>query len=168
MFGDIPDEVFASMPEIQPTDVANNFEVPVFVAETEVAQQNEVAKQNEVAEQIQVENVNVDVTDGPRMMHGPRMMGGPRPRMMGGPRMMDGPRMVNGPKLKKRSSDRLRKLKTKAVTGPGASVDEPFVLDESEEGVLTQEDGAITSKDEIVLPYVRNMPCLVLPQEKKN
>ena len=144
------------MPEIQPIDVANNFEVPVFVAETEVAQQNEVA------EQIQVENVNADVTDGPSMMHGPRMMGGPRPRMMGGPRM------VNGPKLKKRSSDKLRKLKTKAIIGPGASVDEPFVLDESEEGVLTQEDGAITSKDEIVLPYVRNMPCLVLPQEKKN
>jgi len=42
------------------------------------------------------------------------------------------------------------------------------VLDESEEGVLTQEDGVMTSKDGIVLPYVKQMPCLVLPQEKKD
>jgi len=82
--------------------------------------------------------------------------------------MMNGPRMLNVPKVKKRTSDRLRKLKTKAIKGLGASAEEPMVLDESEQGVLTQEECVVTSKDGIVLPYVRNMPCLVLPQEKKN
>jgi len=121
------------MPEIQPTKIAKN---------------KEVSQQSDVAQQTEVEGVRADVATGPKMVNGPRMM--------------NGPRMLNVPKVKKRTSDRLRKLKTKEIKGPGASVEEPLVLDESEEGLLTQEEGVVTSKDGIVLPYVRNMPCLVL------
>jgi hypothetical protein len=81
--------------------------------------------------------------------------------------------MLNGPpvtiaaklkntvqKVKKRTSDRLRKLKTKLIKGPGATADAPMVIDESEEGVLTQEGTA--EKEGVVLPYMRTMPTLVV------
>jgi len=61
--------------------------------------------------------------------------------MLNGPRPTNGPRMLNVPKVKKRSSDRLRKLKTKNIKGPGASTDEPFEIEDEFEPVLmpTQE-----------------------------
>ena len=114
VFGDIPDEVFASMPEvIQPTEVENDNEVPVI-------QQVEVENDNEVHNEPRMVNEPMKM-NGPRMINGPKMMNGPR--MMNGLRMMNGPRIINDPKLKsgiikpikKRTSDRLRKLKTKAI-----------------------------------------------------
>ena len=179
VFDDIPDELIASIPEVTMSAAAT--EVPVSVNTTHVSATETLVPVTEthvsatktpiVATETTQTNMPV-AAPGPKMRNGPRMSNGPR--MLNGPRMHNGPRMLNGPtvtnvvklkntiqKLKKRTSDRLRKLKTKAITGPGATADAPMVLDESEEGVLTQESTALGTKEGVVLPYMRTMPTLV-------
>jgi len=143
VFDDIPDELIASIPEVTMSAAAT--EVPVSVNATHVSATETLVPVTEtpvVATETAQTNMHVAAL-GPKMRNGPRMLNGPR--MPNGPRMHNGPRMLNGPtvtnvvklknkvqKLKKRTSGRLRKLKTKAITGLGATKDAPMVLDESE------------------------------------
>lgn len=115
MFDDLPDSVFASLPDFQTIQIANN--------EPEV--------NNEKHAVMSDTNLN-----GPRMLNGRRMFNVPRPS--------NGPRMLNVPKVKKRSSARLRKLKTKNIQGPGASADEPFEIeDETGFVVMPTQESAV-------------------------
>jgi hypothetical protein len=118
MFDDLPDSVFASLPDFQTIQIHNN--------EPEINTEKHAAK-------------SAPKLTGPRMFNGPRMMNGPSKFNV--PRPRNGPRMLNVPKVKKRSSDRLRKLKTKNIQGPGASADEPFEIEDETEFVVmpTQE-----------------------------
>jgi len=60
-----------------------------------------------------------------------------------------------------RKSSRLMKLKTKACKGEGSNIDQPMVIDESEEGTLTQEDNGLI-KDGTCLTVLRGLPKLVM------
>jgi len=71
------------------------------------------------------------------MLNGPKTCNGPKlfnsPRMVKEPKMQDGAKLKNVvKKVNKRTSDRLRKLKTKEIKGHNATADAPLVLDESE------------------------------------
>jgi hypothetical protein len=66
-----------------------------------------------------------------------------------------------------RKSTRLMKLKTKAITGAGSSIDHLMDLDESEEGTLTKEDDALT-KSGTCLNVLRGLPKLVMKASKPN
>jgi hypothetical protein len=171
VFDDIPDAVFASIPEV-PIFAATSDQVSAAASEVQASaaetQFLATASQVKVPVTETTQNVVPDVSaaanEVPIAATGPRMMNGPR--MLNGPRMMNGPSFTTAAKLKnkvqqvkKRTSDRLMKLKTKAITGPGATADAPMVLDESEEGVLTQE-GTI-DKEGVVLPHMRTLPTLV-------
>ncbi|RHN39058.1 hypothetical protein MtrunA17_Chr8g0339781 [Medicago truncatula] len=66
-----------------------------------------------------------------------------------------------------RKSSRLMKLKTKAIKGAGSSMVQPMVLDESEEGTLTQEDHGVI-KSGTCLSVLRGLPKLVMRSSKPN
>jgi len=78
------------------------------------------------------------------MLNGPRMLNGSM--MLNVPRPSNDPRMLNVPKVKKRSSDRLRKLKTKKIQGPGAFADEPFEIEDEIEPVVMPTQESATAR----------------------
>jgi len=70
-------------------------------------------------------------------------------------------------KPKNCKSFRLMKLKTQAIKGAGSSLDQPMVIEESEEGTLTQEnDGVI--KSGTCMNVLRGLPKLVMRGSKPN
>jgi len=161
VFDDIPDALFASIPEISiSTATTKQSHVSavatdhyVSVASTELpafdTTQSGVPDVSAVATEVHVSAAANDLPDV-----------APGPKMLNGPSVTIASKLKNTvQKVKKRTSDRLRKLKTKSIKGPGATIDAPMVLDESEEGVLTQE--GIAEKEGVVLPYMRTMPTLV-------
>jgi hypothetical protein len=154
VFDDIPDALFASIPEIHisaaTTDQSD--QSPMYAAATEVNVSAAAPELPAAATELPA------AAPGPKMFNGPRMLNGSR--MLNGPPVTIAAKLKNTvQKVKKRTSDRLRKLKTKLIKGPGATADAPMVIDESEEGVLTQEGTA--EKEGVVLPYMRTMPTLV-------
>lgn len=167
MFDEITDELIASIPDVH---VSGNENMPVSDSETilaDVPLSGTTTATTDVPAVAAATDVSVSGTaaqNGPRMLNGPRMFNGPRmligPRMLNCPRMFNGPRMLNGPtvtnaaklkntsqQIRRRTSNRLRKLKSKNITGPGATAAAPMVLDESEEGVLTQEETTQGTKE---------------------
>jgi hypothetical protein len=187
-FDDISDEVLASLPDIV-TETETQAE---HEGETETQADNEteteaekVGESETQASKVGESETQVDdqvdtgtaVKYGQHMRFGPRMLNVPRPingpRMLNVPKPMNRPRMLNVPKITKRCSGRLRKLRCKNIQGPGATSDEPLVVDEDEHEDMTQEPTqeptqnptVIASKEGIVLPYIRTMPTLVFTKE---
>jgi hypothetical protein len=183
-FDDISDEVLASLPDIV-TETETQAE---HEGETETQADNEteteaekVGESETQASKVGESETKVDagtaVKYGQHMRFGPRMLNVPRPingpRMLNVPKPMNRPRMLNVPKITKRCSGRLRKLRCKNIQGPGATSDEPLVVDEDEHEDMTQEPTqeptqnptVIASKEGIVLPYIRTMPTLVFTKE---
>jgi hypothetical protein len=134
VFDDITDELIASIPDVHVSDVSGSQTTPADVPVFGTA--------------TAPADVPVVAATGPKMLNGPRML--------------NGPTVTNTcQQVRKRTSDRLRKLKTKKITGPGATAATPMVLDESEEGVLTQEETTVGTKEGLVLPIIRTMKTVV-------
>lgn len=130
IFDDLPDSIFASLPDFQTSQISNNV--------SDINSEKHADKSG-------------PKLNGPRMFNGPRMLNVPRPingpRMLNVPRPSNGPRMLNVPKVKKRSSSRLRKLKTKKIKGPGASADEPYeIQDETVAVVMPTQESAVANQ----------------------
>lgn len=149
MFDDITDELIASIPDVH---VSGNENMPVSDSENmpaDVPLSGTTTASTDVPAVAAATDVSVS---GTAAQNGPRMLNGPR--ILNGPRMLNGPTVTNATKLKntsqqvrRRTSNRLRKLKSKNITGPGATAAAPMVLDESEEGVLTQEETTQGTKE---------------------
>jgi hypothetical protein len=60
-----------------------------------------------------------------------------------------------------RKSSRLMKLKTQAIEGDGSSIDQPMVIEESEEGTLTQENDDVLQSG-TCMNVLRGLPKLVM------
>jgi len=54
-----------------------------------------------------------------------------------------------------------------SIKGVGSSIDEPMVIEESEEGILTQEDDGVI-KSETCMTVLRGLPKLVMRASKPN